>query len=444
MEGEEVDRGSIPSRMASSWLGKANLKTIAEAVGTPVFVYSEEQLLRNVGRIKDAAKAAGIDDRVELYIPFFPNSNPHVLRSLQSAGVGLLLQLPGEHELLRRFGFERFIVSPGHVSNDEIGFWARHDYPTFLSSIDEANHWLRSTPAPISIRIDSLGSEKPGIKYAQLEGLSRSLREKRRAVECFEVYCGSGRSLEEMINILEQVFTIFKTHFPEARSIDFAGGHGFVYEKSDESEKHFDWKQYFAALREIADRVGVPPHVKFLFEPARDVLADVGALLLGVKRDIVTNPINNIVVTDGSRMLMPSAQLRSRRHNVVFLDADMAEIRSDGDDLSAVVRGRTVLRNDYILPGEYPVPRGVAADCYMAILDVGAYCATQHMEFLNVPPPAEVLIDAAGVPYLVTARGDDLDKWRNLLQEKQELHASALSQRPRMPVLPADDISLTA
>ena len=38
----------------------------------------------------------------------------------------------------------------------------------------------------------------------------------------------------------------------------------------------------------------------------------------------------------------------------------------------------------------------------MAILDVGAYCATQHMEFLNVPPAAEVLIDAisyvTGVP----------------------------------------------
>ena len=120
--------------------------------------------------------------------------------------------------------------------------------------------------------------------------------------------------------------------------------------------------------------------MKFLFEPARDVLADVGALLLGVKRDIVTNPVANVVVTDGSRMLMPSAQLRARRHNIVFLDQDMVEIPSNGKGLNAVVRGRTVLRNDYILPGEYWVPEGVRARGHMLILDVGAY----HGEYAKI------------------------------------------------------------
>jgi hypothetical protein len=55
------------------------------------------------------------------------------------------------------------------------------------------------------------------------------------------------------------------------------------------------------------------------------------------------------------------------------------------------------------------------------ILDVGAYCATQHMEFLNVPPAAEVLVDADGKINLITSRGDDLDKWRHLLASKKEL-----------------------
>lgn len=425
-ESETEERSKpITSRLENSWLGKADLHPIADIVGTPVFVYSEEQLLRNVARVKNAAAAAGLDRRVELYVPFFPNSNPHLLHALQATGVGLLLQVPGEHKILPRFGFSKFIVSPGHVSDDEIGFWADKGYPTFLSSLDEADHWLRTTSAPISVRIDSLGSEKPGIKYGQLQSLSRSLRDQNRPMECFEVYCGSGRSLDDMINILEQVFTIFNTHFPDARSINFAGGHGFVYEKWNELEKHFDWQQYFSALRDLATRFGVPDHVKFLFEPARDVLADVGALLLGVKRDIVRNPVANLVVTDGCRMLMPSAQLRSRRHNIAFLDADMQEIPSNGKGFNALVRGRTILRNDYILPGEYWVPEGVRAHGYMLILDVGAYCATQHMEFLNVPPAAEVLIDVSGTPYLITERGDELDKWRHLLLEKQALNAPA-------------------
>src|SRR5262249_55950146 len=157
-------------------------------VGTPVFIYSEQQLLKNVARIKDAARTAGIEQRIELYIPFFPNSNPHVLRALQSAGVGLLMHVPGEYKLLPRFGFNKFIVSPGHVSDDEIGFWAQKGYPTFLSSLDEADYWLRNSSAPISVRIDSLGSEKPGIKIGQLQTLTDALRSHGRSVECFEVY----------------------------------------------------------------------------------------------------------------------------------------------------------------------------------------------------------------------------------------------------------------
>lgn len=393
---------------------------IADQVGTPVFIYSEAQLRRNLGRVRSAAQAAGLGERVELYVPFFPNSNPHVLRPLQELGVGLLLQLPGEYEILRQFGFDRFIVSPGHVADEEITFWSRTGHPTFLSSVGEVEYALRSKAPTISVRVDSLDSGKPGVKIGELERLTRLLREYDRELECFEVYCGSGNSRDEMIGIIETMFRIFNDHFPSARSVNFAGGHGFAYEEWDESAKHFDWHEYFQALAETARRKDIPPHVRFLFEPARDVLADTAVLLLGVKREVISNPVSSLVPTDGSRMLMPSAQLRDRRHNIVFFDADMAELTGESST-SAALRGRTILRNDYILPGEYPVPAGVDARSYVAIFDVGAYCATQHMEFLNVPPPAEVLVDVDGAAHLITSRGDDLDKWRNLLFGRKKL-----------------------
>lgn len=420
-----VPVSTIGGSAASSWISRADLGLIIGQVGTPVFIYSEEQLARNVRRIHEAASAVGIADRIELFVPFFPNSNPHVLKPLQALGVGLLLQLPNEFKMLQKFAFNKFIVSPGHVADDEIDFWARTPYPTFLSSLDEVDHALRANAQSISVRIDSLGSDKPGIKYAQLRQLAEAMRTHRRHLECFEVYCGSGNSLEDMINILEQVFTIFKTHFPTARSINFAGGHGFFYEKWDESEKHFAWRPYFEALHKLTERLEIPRHVKFLFEPARDVLADIGMLLLGVKRNIIENPTGNLVVTDGSRMLMPSAQLRGRRHNLMFWDSALREIvAAPANRVEAALRGRSILRNDYVLPGTYRVPSNVGAGCYVGIMDVGAYCATQHMEFLNIPPAAEVMIDARGKSHLVTQRGDDLDKWRNLLTERRELPLS--------------------
>jgi len=408
------------SRLDCSWLSQADLQLVVDTVGTPAFVYSEDQLRRNVRRIKDAAAAVGLQDRAELYIPFFPNANPHVLAPLRDMGAGLLLQLPSEYRILRQHGFDQFIISPGHVSDEEISFWSTTGYPTFLASLDEIAHALEAEAPSISARIDSLDSGKPGIKLAQLDKLTGLLRSYDRDLECFEVYYGSGNSRDDMIGVIELLFRIFQEHFPSARSINFAGGMGFVYEQWEESEKHFDWAEYFRALRATADRMGVPEHIKFLFEPARDVLADTGALLVGIKRDVITSPVSSLVVTDGSRMLMPSAQLRDRSHNIAFLDASMKEIRSEYG-VPAAIRGRTILRHDYILPGDYWVPEGVDHQSHLLILDAGVYCATQHMEFLNVPPAAEVVVDCEGALHVVSARGDDFDKWRHLLPDKKPL-----------------------
>lgn len=420
----KIAPANIGSRLAHSWLLRVDLRLIAERVGTPVFIYSEEQLVRNIGRIKDAATAAGLDARVELYIPFFPNSNPHVLRPLRSTGVGILLQLPSEYKILQRFGFDKFIVSPGHVSDRDIGFWCATNHPLFLSSLDEISYFLRiNAHGSVNVRLDSLGSGKPGIKYNQLKELSDLLAQHGRDLDCFELYCGSGNSVYDMVGILEQVFMIFRTYFPKARAINFAGGYGFAYEEWNEPEKHFEWGRYFLELRDAAARHGVPDNVKFLFEPARDVLGDVGALLLSVKRNVIANLGSNQVLTDGSRVLIPSAQYKERRHNVIFLDSSLAEIRTE-NPIRATLRGRGILRHDYILPGEYWVPDNVDCEDYMVILDVGAYCATQHMEFLNIPPAAEVVVDTSGEPQLVTAPGDELDKWRHLLAERMELRSA--------------------
>lgn len=413
----------MSTALAHSWLDAAHLREVVDHVGTPAFIYSEARFRKNLHRVRRAADEAGLGDRVEFYIPFFPNSNPHHLKPLlELDGFGVLVQLPSEYELLRSHGFERFIVSPGHVCDAEIDYWNRTGCPTFLGSIDEVAHSLAMGSSEISVRIDSLDSGKPGIKYGELDRLSGLLKEHGRDVTCIEVYCGSGNSLEEMLRTVEEMFEVFLEHFPTARAINFAGGHGFDYDAYAEEEKHFDWRRYFVGLADAAKRLGIPDDIRFLFEPARDVLADTGVLLLSVERSVISTPVSSIVVTDGTRMLMPSAQLRDRNHNTAFLDANMNEL-VEGPGVRAAIRGRTILRNDYILPRDVWVPKGVDDTCYLVILDTGAYCATQHMEFLNVPPPAEVLVHADGSLSLISEAGNEFDKWRNLLPEPRPITA---------------------
>jgi diaminopimelate decarboxylase len=403
-----------------AWLGAEVLAAVEDQTGTPVFVYSEARIRQNLHRILDAAERCQVRDRLELFIPFFPNANPHLYSALREAGLGFLVQLPSEHELLVSYGFDRFIVSPGHVSDDEIRYWVGTGHPVFLASLDEVAFALETEISAVNVRIDTLQSGKPGIKRNELGALADLVRRHGRTVDGVEVYSGSGNSLDEMVRSGVQVFDLVRAHFPEVGLIDFAGGQGFDYGLWDADAKHFDWCEYLGQLADGARRAGIPESTRFMFEPARDVLADSGALLLSVQRDLIRTEIGNILVTDGSRTLMPSAQQRERRHNVVVLD-DRLQAVPPGPCSAAAVRGRTILKNDYLLPGEYPVPEDVGRDHHLLVLDVGAYCATQHMEFLSVPPAPEVLVRDDGSIDLISAAGDAFDRWRNVLPQSKVL-----------------------
>lgn len=52
--------GPSDGGLAASWVGRVDLHKVVDQVGTPVFIYSEEQLLRNIARIRAAARDAGL------------------------------------------------------------------------------------------------------------------------------------------------------------------------------------------------------------------------------------------------------------------------------------------------------------------------------------------------------------------------------------------------
>ncbi len=412
--GVELDK-SLRDNFSRHWCSGVNVSAICSNIATPVFIYSEAQLIKNIERLQSAISDSKIKNKVSTYVPFFPNSNPHVLNILKSFDVGLLVQMPNEYDIVSQHGFTDLIVSPGYVSNSEISFWNKKKYRTFLASIDEVRFAIQDHAPTISVRIDSLNSDKAGIKLQQLPELAQILSESDRSLECFEVYCGSGNSLTDMVNIVRQIFEIYKRYFPSAKSINFAGGHGFDYSEWDEEKKHFDWKTYFEAINKLTIEMNIPVSVELLFEPARDLLADIGVFACQIQRELVTHSNGHVLVTDGSRMLMPSAQLRERSHNIFVVDKNFNnKLTGVEETCEAMVRGRTILRHDYILPGTKTVPKNVVSGDRLLILDVGAYCATQHMEFLNVPPAPEVLIANSGEYLMVSKAGEAFDKWRNL------------------------------
>jgi diaminopimelate decarboxylase len=78
------------------------LTAVSEAVGTPVYVYSKQELLRRANAYLTAA--AAIPNHLVCYA-IKANGNPHLLRLLAEAGMGADVTSGGELFLALKAGF---------------------------------------------------------------------------------------------------------------------------------------------------------------------------------------------------------------------------------------------------------------------------------------------------------------------------------------------------
>jgi ubiquinone/menaquinone biosynthesis C-methylase UbiE len=104
---------------------------------------------------------------------------------------------------------------------------------------------------------------------------------------------------------------------------------------------------------------------------------------------------------------------------VVFFDENFQRV-THGKTFSGKLSGSTALSSDYILPHQVSIPYNIKENQCIAVQDTGAYCATQHMEFLNKKPCPEILVNGEKM-FLITKRGKDTDKLRYVFKKPKEL-----------------------
>jgi diaminopimelate decarboxylase len=104
------------------------LSRIAEAVGTPVYVYSSATLERHYTVLRDALVGAGLKDPL-IAFAVKANSNVAVLRTLASLGAGADTVSEGEIRRALAAGVpaERIVFSGVGKTEDEIAFAIRTD-----------------------------------------------------------------------------------------------------------------------------------------------------------------------------------------------------------------------------------------------------------------------------------------------------------------------------
>jgi diaminopimelate decarboxylase len=397
------------------------LTLIAEAAGTPVYVYSTATMRRHVRVFREAL--AGIDDPL---IAFAVKANPNraVLATLGREGMGADVVSGGE--LLRAIHAgiapEKIVFSGVGKTADEMALGLRHGIGQFnLESEPEAVMLsavagAMGATAPVAFRINpdvdagthakiSTGKshDKFGIAYAG----ARAAYARARALPGLDVrgvavHIGSQLTdlgpLEEAFGRIGALIADLRADGHAIRTADLGGGLGVPYDPS------LPVPPPPAEYGEMVRRATAGWDVRLIFEPGRVIVGNAGILLTRVIR-VKENEGDRFVIVDAAMNDLIRPSLYDAWH-------DIRAVVPRGDTVTANVVGpvcesgdtfATARDMDRVEPGD-PV----------ALMTTGAYGATMAGTYNSRPLVAEVLVDG--------------DAWA-IVRERQTIEALIAADR---------------
>jgi diaminopimelate decarboxylase len=379
---------------------RVDLGKIADAVGTPCYVYSRRTLERHAESIDGAWSRF---DHLTCY-SVKANSNRAVLSLLAKRGLGADIVSGGElhRALVAGFPANKIVFSGVGKSADELRYALREGILAFnveseaelaaLNRIAEAE----SRPAPVSLRINpdvdpathpkvatGLATAKFGIPHERAIDAYKAARDMEWIeVVGIDAHIGSGlNSVAPFVEAAKRLLALIELIRDEGIDIgmiDIGGGLGITYD-DEEPPSPAEWSSAVGAVLAGAG-------LKIISEPGRSLVGNAGVLLakvLYVKRNsekpfVVTdtgmNDLARPSMYDSFHRIEPVVSREGERESIV---ADIVgPICETGDVLG---RARSM-----------PVPD---EGDILAVMSAGAYGFTMSSNYNSRPRPAEVLVD---------------------------------------------------
>jgi diaminopimelate decarboxylase len=378
------------------------LSAIAEAVGTPVYVYSSATLERHYTVLRDALLNAGLQNPL---IAFAVKANPNVavLKTLASLGAGADVVSEGEIRRALAAGVppERIVFSGVGKSEAEIDFALQAGVAEInvesepeLRLINQVAQRLGKR-ATVAIRVNpdveagghakiSTGKaeNKFGVSFAEAERLYANASN-MAGLKPVGVACHIGSQITDLAP-MEAAFAKMRGLVERLRGegmrverLDLGGGLGVPYFNQPEPPG----PEAYAAM--IA-RVTAGLDVQLAFEPGRVIAANAGVLLARVQH-IHQRP-------EGRRFLVLDAAMNDLMRPAMY-DAyhDIRPLRPrDGGGVVYDVVGPVCETGDTFTRDRALAP--VEPGDLIAFMSAGAYGAAMASEYNSRPLVPEVLV----------------------------------------------------
>jgi diaminopimelate decarboxylase len=447
--------------------GADSLQLIAQH-GSPLFVFSEPRICRNIERLQ--AAAAAVDRPVRFFYASKANSNMAVLKTVRDCGIDVEVNSGGELFKALRAGFQpnQIIFNGTSKSNAEIdeaveaGIYAINvDSIYEIGLVEESVKRLQAraaaivSPARITLRlVPEIGTRSHlGLQTALLTskfGISSSevLTAFRRALQNpdlvqvagIHIHVGSQTPDVEPFadafrNMWEHLVTIYRETGHTLEHINLGGGIPVNYLRdaslADQLPEHerdmlgadLDPRDVLtealrvaresaraAAAEQLLERITI------LLEPGRSVIADAGLVLTTVQNMKSRPETGDIwLLTDAGYNLMLSMNNYKWYYHLISANRAGEPHETDYKVAGPLCDSGDVyfdIERSGRLPDYRKLPHDVQPGEVLALLNSGAYSLAQMFPYNGRPLPAAVLTHTAGGVELARRR----DSYEDLLQ----------------------------
>ena len=223
-----------------------HLLSVAEAFGSPVYVYDAEKMQSQYQRLTNAFSKV---EKLRINYAVKALSNLSVLKLLKKMGSGLDTVSIQEVQLGLLAGFtpERIIYTPNGVSMEEIEEVAQLGVQINIDNLSILEQFGAKHPTtPVCIRINphvmaggnsniSVGhiDSKFGISIHQVPHLLRIIENTQMHINGIHMHTGSDILDIEVFLYAAEILFETASHFKELEFIDFGSGFKVPYKKGD-------------------------------------------------------------------------------------------------------------------------------------------------------------------------------------------------------------------